>query len=299
MKRSIFFLFFLLMEPLLYAQQFASWKGKELLLDNGFVRREVVMEGNIIITKSLMLKGRELNFDTKDTKEFSFLIDGKSYDGTSGWRLVSSGPAKDDHQGEGATVTLKGMNELSDIELKITFLLYPNLPVIRKRITLVNKSGNEIRLEDFDVEKLKMDFSYIESVVYASYGRQKHLGNYIGNWDDPILAVHSYAVNAGIILGNEAPGVLKRIDYNTIKDNADIGLTHTDDIYAFRKYIKPGDSWTCPGVFVIPYENSPDPLHAMNNELADFERRNMGLRIFENRNRPSFMYNNYRPFGTV
>jgi len=36
----------------------------------------------------------------------------------------------------------------------------------------------------------------------------------------------------------------------------------------------------------------------MNNELADFERRHMGLRIFADKNRPTFMYNNYRPFGS-
>ncbi|HZK65783.1 MAG TPA: hypothetical protein VFC34_16695 [Puia sp.] len=28
----------------------------------------------------------------------------------------------------------------------------------------------------------------MESVVYTNYGRQKHLGTYIGNWDDPLLA---------------------------------------------------------------------------------------------------------------
>ncbi len=298
MKRSIFFLSFVLTHTFLFAQQFASWKDNKLILDNGIVKREIAIEENKIITNGLRLNGNDLNFDTRDSKEFSFLIDGKNYDGISGWRLVSFVSAKDSHHGNGATVNLEGIAELSHVSLAITYMLYPGLPVIRKQITVLNKSAKEIKLEELDVEKLKLDFSFVESVVYANYGRQKHLGTYVGNWDDPILAIHSYAANAGIILGNEAPGVLKRIDYNTVKDNADIGLTHNSDVYPFRKYIKPGEGWTSPRVFVIPYVNSPDPGHAMNNELADFERRYMGLRLFENNNRPTFMYNNYRPFGS-
>ncbi len=210
MKHSAIFLFFLLAYISLYSQQFASWKGNQLILDNGVVQREIAIEENKIITNSLKLKGNDLNFDTRDSKEFSFLINGKSYDGSSGWKLISFGAAKDNHQGNGATVQLEGMGNLNGIGLAITYLLYPDLPVIRKQITILNKLGKEIMLESFDIEKLKLGFSYIESVAYANYGGQKHLSTYIGNWDDPILAIHSYAANAGIILGNEAPGVFLR-----------------------------------------------------------------------------------------
>ena len=297
MKHLTIFLFSILANTILYAQ-FASWKNNQLTLDNGFVTRKIVVEQNTIATSTLKLNGNDLNFNSLESKEFSFLIDGESYDGSSGWKFVSFDSAKDNHNGSGAVVVMVGIGKLSSINLAITYLLYPDLPVIRKQITVFNKSGKEIMLESFDIEKLKLGFSYIESVVYANYGRQKHLGTYIGNWDDPILAIHSYAANAGIILGNEAPGVLKRIDYNIVRDNAAIGLTHTNDIYPFRKYIKPGDSLISPQVFVIPYVKSSDPWHTMNNELADFQRRHMGLRIFENKKRPGFMYNNYRPFGS-
>jgi alpha-galactosidase len=298
MKIDIFILFFLLIHVPLFAQQFALWKGNELILDNGFIKRELAFERNQIHTKSLRIKGNDLNFDTEGSKEFSFSADAKNYDGNSGWRLVSFSSSNDNYQGNGATVYLQGTGSLSYISLSITYLLYPNLPVIRKQITVFNKSAKEIRLESFDIEKLKPDFSYVESVVYTNYCRQKHLGTYVGNWDDPVIAIHSYAENAGIILGNESPGVLKRTDYNTIINNADIGLTHADDIYPFRKYIKPGESWVSPRVFIIPYSNSFGPWQTLNTELADFERRHMGLRIFENKNRPTFMYNNYRPFAS-
>jgi len=298
LNRNIIFFFFLLIGGFVYAQPFASWSSNRLQLDNGIIKREISVEEKKIVTRSIQLKGNDLNFDTRDSKEFSFRMNDKDYDGKSGWNLISFIKAKDDQQGSGATIHLEGIDELDGLNLAITYLSYPDLPVIRKQITVLNKTDKEIKLESFVVEKLKLGFSYVESVVFANYGRQKHLGTYIGNWDDPVIAVHSYQVNAGLILGNEAPGVLKRTDYNTVEDEVGIGLTHTNDIYPFRKYIQPDESWTSPGVFVIPYINLPGPWQAMNNELGGFVRRHMGLRIFENKNRPTFMYNNYRPFGS-
>jgi alpha-galactosidase len=296
MKKNLlkYLLCFLIVPPV-SAQEFAVWKDNRLVLDNGKVKREIVVENGRIQTSSLKLENNELNFNNK-SDEFSFLIDGKSFNGGSGWSLISILPANDKYQGKGALVKLKGTKELNGIELEITYLLYPELPVIRKQITIINHSAKEIMLESFDVEKLKLGFSYVESVVYSNYGRQKRLSTYVGNWDDPILAIHSYELNSGLILGNEAPGVLKRIDYNTNYDNADIGLTHTDDVYPFRKYIRMGEQWTSPRTFVIPYNNISDPWQVMNTSLADFERKHMGLRIFEFKNRPVISSNSWNPF---
>ena len=278
------------------AQKFASWNGQVVVLDNSFVRKELVISNDSIYTNYLKLNNSDLNFCTNQSQEFSFLIDSKSYNGTSGWALINFTAAKDDHQGNGVTINLKGTKELVGIELAVTYLLYPGLPVIRKQISIINKSHKEIMLESLDVDKLIVDFSYVESVVYTNYGRQKHLSTYVGDWDDPILVVHSYQKNAGILLGNEAPGVLKRISYNTSMNDANIGLTHTDDKYPFRKYIRAGDKWASPRTFIIPYINSLDPWQVINTSLATFQRKNMGLRIFEIKNRPSLMYNNYIPF---
>jgi alpha-galactosidase len=91
--------------------------------------------------------------------------------------------------------------------------------------------------------------------------------------------------------------VLKRTDYNINYDDVNIGLTHAGDNYPFRKYIKAGESWTSPQVFILPYRGISDPWLVMNTTLADFTRRHMGLRIYENKYLPTFMYNNYVPFN--
>jgi alpha-galactosidase len=279
------------------AQDFAKWDNNSLILSNGLVKREIVIGNGSISTKALKINGNDLNFNTENSKEFSLLIDGKYCDGLSGWNLFSILPAKDSHKGNGATVKLTGGKEFPGIEVDITYLLYPDLPVIRKEITLLNRTGKEIMIESFDIEKLLPGFSFVEAVTYTNYARQKHLSTYVGDWDDPVIAVHSYSQNAGILLGNESPGVLKRTAYNTDYNNADIGLTHNDEKYPFRKYIENNDQWTSPRVFIIPYVNSADPLKIMNTSLADFIRRHMGLRLFEISKRPTLMYNNYVPFN--
>ena len=297
MKKYIacFFALILIM-PIGKAQDFASWQGNSLILSNGVVERQIIVENGRIQTKSLKINKNDLNFDLQESKEFSFLIDGKYCDGQSGWILKSFVAATDTRQGKGVTAKLQGTHDFSGLEVDLTYLLYPDLPVIRKQITLGNTTGKDIMIESLDIEKLILGFSYIEAVSYANYGRQKHLSTYIGDWDDPVIAVHSYAHNAGILLGNESPGVLKRTAYNTEYNNAEIGLTHKGDHYPFRKYIKNGEQWTSPQVFVIPYANSADPWKIMNTSLADFVRRHMGLRINEIKKRPSLMYNNYIPF---
>ena len=278
------------------AQDFASWNNNILKLNNGLVNREIIIDNGIIRTKTLKITGSDINFNSEDSKEFSLIIDGTQCDGHSGWDLISFVSASDIRQGSGATVRLKGTSKFSGIEVDITYLLYPDLPVIRKEITLLNKTGKEIMIESFDIEKLLLGFNYVEAVSYTNYGRQKHLSTYVGDWDDPVIAVHSYSQNAGILLGNESPGVLKRTAYNTDYNNADIGLTHKDEKYPFRKYIKNNDRWTTPMVFVIPYAGSNDPWKIMNTSLSDFVRRHMGLRINEIKKRPTVMYNNYVPF---
>jgi len=293
------FLIFLLISwtiPSIKAQNFATFQSNSLLLNNGLVEREIVADAGTVYTKSLKINGNDLNFNSEGSKEFSLYIDGKYCDGKSGWSLISFVKASDDHQGNGATVKLKGIKNLSGIELDITYLLYPNLPVIRKKINILNNSGKEIMIESLDVEKLLLGFSFVEAVAYTNYGRQKHLSTYVGDWDDPVIAIHSYSHNAGILLGNESPGVLKRTAYNTEYNNAEIGLTHKEEKYPFRKYIKNEGQWTSPRVFVIPYVNSSDPWKIMNTSLADFVRRHMGLRINEIKKRPTVMYNNYVPF---
>ncbi len=132
---------------------FATWNNNILILNNGLVTREIVIDKGIICTKILKISGSDINFNSEDSKEFSLIINGKQCDGQSGWDLISFVSASDIRKGSGATVKLRGTKAFNGIEVDITYLLYPDLPVIRKQITLLNNSGKEIMIESLDVER--------------------------------------------------------------------------------------------------------------------------------------------------
>jgi alpha-galactosidase len=196
------------------AEGYATFHENILKPDNGIIEREIEVEDESIFTKHFKLKGNDFIFNSGRNSEFSLLIDVRKCDEQSGWDLISFFPVRDNYQGDGATVAVEGTKAFSGIEVHLTYLFYPDLPVIWKRIQILNNTGKEIVIESLDIEKLRLGFRFISSVVYINYGRQKHLSTYIGDWDDPVVAVHSYTHNARILLGNESPGVLKRTACN-------------------------------------------------------------------------------------
>ena len=69
-------------------------------------------------------------------------------------------------------------------------------------------------LEALNIEDLNTRFNLTSTWVYQKYGRQVHIGNFEGNWDDALVVFHDNELQAGMALGNEMPGVLKRIAYH-------------------------------------------------------------------------------------
>jgi alpha-galactosidase len=126
----------------------------------------------------------------------------------------------------------------------------------------------------------------------------KHLGTYVGNWDDPVIVIHNTTLRAGIVLGNEAPGVLKRTAFHTTDRNADIGLTHPGQDFPFRKWLKPGEEWESPGTFIAVYADTDDGYTVVNTVVNDFVRNHLGSRISAIKNKPVFVYNTWNPFRT-
>lgn len=290
---------FFVVPSIISGQNNFTWQMGKITLDNGVIRRniEIDEEKGTVQTTSMFLKDNDRNFVNGDaTLEFCFVIDDKTYSGQSKWVYLRHSVAKDEHNGEGVTLTVRGTGVLSAFELDITYLLYPDLPVIRKYITFRNKGNKALKLESPDVENLRMNWSLTSSVVYANYARQKRLGTYIGDWDDPLVIVHDFDRHEGIALGNEAPGVTKRTAYHDIYENVSIGLTHADQHYPFRKWLEPGESWTSPEVFIALYDKTENPWDVINSTVSDFTRRHMGIRLAGLKEKPVFVYNTWYPF---
>ena len=313
--------FMLVCTPLL-AQDFASWDNDSLVLKNSKIERTIVL-GDEIYTERFFVPEYPVNFVRVDhpipeldrnfksvenstqhiiskganSEEFFFRLNDRPYNNRNRWIIDTIHQATDSLGGSGATLVLQGVEEESrSIEVSITYLLYPNLPIVRKKMKFRNTGKQDLKLEAVDVERLAIPWRETHNVVYADYGRQKRLGPFTGNPHDPIVASHDVSQRRGFLLGNEAPGVLKRTTCCLDGATLTLGLTHPDDDFAFRAWLSPGESWESPWVFTGLYHQADDPSRAIESHVNNFVRNHMGIRLSRINEKPVFVYNTWNPF---
>ena len=234
-KKPIIISSLLLISFAVLSQDVFRFDGKTLVLSNKTISRKIEIRNDSVLSTGLFLNGLNLNYITNGSAEFKFILDGKTVSSLSGWTVTGVEPVSADFKGSGAVINLKSTGVAKGLEISITYLMYEDLPLIRKYISFTNRSGSDIKLEGVDSEALILNFDYVSTWVYHNYARMKHLGPYTGNWDDPVVVIHNTTLRSGIALGNEAPGVLKRTVFHTTNRNAEVGMTHPEQDFPFRK----------------------------------------------------------------
>ena len=282
----------------LTAQTNTQFDKESLTLDNGIIKRVVKFNSSKagIYSSSFKLNTVADEFILSNAEEFYVEIDGKPFTGLDDWKLISINKVIDENGGNGAIVEL----ELKDpvLRISISYLLYPDLPVIRKKIAFNNTGSKEIRIEALDIERFNFPGSGTGTHCWVmnDFGRQKSLGQFIGEWYDPVIVIHNVRQQKGIVLGNEAPGVMKRTTAFLKPSLLTTGLTHPDQNFGFRKWMKPGETWESPWVFTALYANSNDPYMVLNGPINDYIRKYMGIRLIKTPEIPVFVYNTWMPF---
>jgi alpha-galactosidase len=280
-----------------WSQNFYTAYENEITLYNGNLLRAIRISNDSIYTTRLSIQSDGKNFISK-SREFSFLLNDKIVDGYSSWKLLSINPIHDENSGRGVKIILQGKGKTNQVSLEINYMLYPESPVIRKWISVINTGVEDIKLEALNVEDLQTRLSQVSSVIYNNYGRMKHLGRFVGDWDDPVVVVHEFSEERGIAMGNEAPAILKRTAYHTKQNNIEIGLTHPGQDFPFRKWIKPNEKWESPKTFICLYNKTSDGFGVINNEVNEFIVKHLNFRINALKNKPTFVYNTWVPFRT-
>jgi alpha-galactosidase len=297
-KHLIVVFFFFTAACMVNGQQYASVSGDLITLDNGVVKRivRVDSENHGVYSTSYSIQKTGDEFLSRGSEEFYFEADGKLITGQDNWKIVSVELINGENKGNGVLVVLE--HPALNLKISITYLLYPELPVIRKKISFLNTGKQDIKLEALDIESLLFEDSGTgtECWVMHDYARQKSLGQFIGNWYDPVVVVHEIAKRRGFVLGNEAPGVMKRTAAFQKPDQLTVGLTHPDQNFGFRKWLKPGEPWESTWAFTCIYDNSDDPYAVLNSTVNDFVRRHMGTRLSKIPEKPVFIYNTWEPF---
>lgn len=319
MKRIGIFFLLVIANVSVFAQK--NWNGKQLVIQTEKITRIMVLDEGEFSTQSYRLNNYPYNFVSIETDEpeafnqkgvgkvqefrrhkgpnpdeFSFFMNGKKITGKTGWKFTD---LKSNIEGEVETnqIVLSGAADLNkDMEISITYVSVKNLPVIRKKIDIKNRGSEEIKIESFDVESLNIPWGNTHNVVYQNYGRYKTIGPYLGDWNDPLIISHDPVYSHGIVIGNEAPGVLKRTSVCLDGRTLSAGLTHSEQDFAFRLWLKPNESWESTWVFTGLYAEKENPREIVDAEVSEFVRKYMGIRLAEIPEKPTFVYNTWKPF---
>ncbi len=295
---SVFLLILLTMNIIYAVTPFAKWTKTELVLNNGIVQRTIKLpsaEGSFITTLYKPAVG-DFKYFPDNNADFQFEVNDIVYSGKGNWRLADIRTLTDSKEGDGAAVTLISQNK--KVELTLKYLLYPNSPAIRKSLVVKNLTDEAVKLESVDVEKFEVVSYYpvTFSWIYHDYGRRRSIGPYEGGKQDALMIVHDMNWEQGIVIGNEATGVIKRTSVFWEAPEICVGLTHKNALYPFRKWIEKGESFETPQVFTMVYNNQKTPDEILNTFVPDFVRKNMGIRLSELKEKPTFVYNTWEPF---
>ncbi|HMH33291.1 MAG TPA: alpha-galactosidase [Puia sp.] len=302
MKKSYVLMLALLLPSASFvaAQSFASWTKSELKLNNGIIERTIKLPGDKGNFGTILYKPVQGDFKyfTAASTDFQLEINDRVYSGNSSWLLKNVVKYTDSKSGDGAAVIIE--SEDKKIELTVRFLLYPGLPVIRKNLLVKNLSPETVKLESLDIEKFDVTAYWATtfSWVCHDYGRRCSIGPYEGNMQDALVIVHNSDWKQGIVIGNEAPGVIKQTSVFWRDRSISSGLTHKDARFPFRKYIKPGETFETPQIFIMLYNNHKSPGEILNTAVPEFIRNHLGTRLSELKQKPTFVYNTWEPFET-
>jgi alpha-galactosidase len=300
MKKTILLSLLILTATEIYGviNNYAKWTKTELILCNGLVRRTIQLpslRGNFLTVSYKPMAG---NYDPiSDTcSDFQFEADDIIYSGKSKWKLADIRVITDNYNGSGASVSI--ISQDKKVELTLKFLMYPNSPAIRKSLIVKNLTDKSVRLESVDVEKFEVPDYYpvTYSWVYTDYGRRRHIGPYDGNKQDALIIVHDMNREQGMVLGNEATGVMKHTSAFYETQDICLGLTHKNSLFPFRKWIEKGQHFETPQVFTMVYNHQKTPDEILNVAIPDFVRKYMGIRLSELKDKPTFVYNTWEPF---
>lgn len=279
--------------------QFITFTPSAITIDNKVVQRVISLENSRVKTTRFSLSGDTYNFVSEDNNEFKFIAAGRTYTGNDQWIYLDH---KIEHNNKAEQLTLRLSDPDGDIQLELTYIVYSGLPIIRKKIAVKNTSPTEIRVESSDIEYLtaNKDFS-VENIIYHNYARMKSVGPFLGTAYDPAIIYHYPVTNRGLVLGNEAPGVMKRTSVGTGTGSGvldmQIGLRHADETYAFREWLRPGEMWESDYTFMSVYKDESYPYRVIDDEINRFTTNCMNTRIARFGSIPMLMYNTWKPFS--
>lgn len=289
MNKFLLSLFFIGLQLWLFAQK------DSLTIENTAISRKFYFFKDSVgfYSESFINKRTGENYVNPATEEFNVNINARTVDGRNCKYVGHSVQVN----GSGKSLIVRLQTPVANVYVQLEYEVYENLPVVRKRLRIINESKNELAVFNLDVEKLRFQVvNKLDNEVYSDYGTNIHRIPYKGNYDDAAVLLFNAAAKQGVVFGNEAPSVLKNTCiYTDLHGCIQIGMRHINEEFPFKKWLEPGDTFTSPRTFIYAFKSS-HWQDGFENEYKTFIDKYLGISLFERKQTPAFIYDTWKPF---
>lgn len=196
-------------------------------------------------------------------------------------------------------VDLDGMNgtAAASLRVRLFYQIYPHLAVVRKWLEIENLGRRERKLSGLEWERVNLAAGWNpKAVVYSDYGHTMKPVPFLGGPEDPAVLLYFWDKAEGLVVGNEAPSVMKRTMVTGDDSRVSIAMNSDGSDLPFRKYLKPGEVFQSPKGFIVLYHGETWQ-NAFEGDFAAFVRQYLGVKLFERPRPPMFVYSPYVPFN--
>ncbi|CCG98898.1 alpha-galactosidase [Fibrella aestuarina BUZ 2] len=283
---------------------------RQFSLENSLVKRVLQLTPSGLQTVAYTDLRTKTNVirDPNRVREIAFQVNGIPFTGrgAAGFAVTYKTHTISEKVGQGSVLRVdlqvQHPNRFIVFDLSLYYQIYADLPLTRKWLTIRNTGGDPLRISELDWENLNLDLTaggvgLTTAVdVYAAYGRLPTRPPYIGRTDDAALLIHNPEQNTGILLGNEAPAVMKRTHVYRDSTEVGIGMGFEADDFPFQKTLLTDETFTSPKAFVSLFKGAVWQ-DAFAQDLATYVRTQLGTRLFAHKKTPTAFYNTRLPFG--
>ena len=146
--------------------------------------------------------------------------------------------------------------------LWIHYEIYPDLPVIRKWLTIQNLMNSAFFIEDVIIESLPLFVGREDSLQIwrneiSGVAEAPLPTPWVGGTSDAFILVVDTSTDSCVVLGNESAGLLKHYTVYSDRETVSIGLRSTTAISGTEIRVPPGQSVDSPRVWTRLVEEDP------------------------------------------
>ena len=145
--------------------------------------------------------------------------------------------------------------------LWIHYEMYPDLPVIRKWLTIQNLTDSAFFVEDVVIESLPLFAGREDSLQIWRYGisgvaEEPVPTPWVGGTSDVFILLADTSIDSGVVVGNESAGLLKHYTVYSNRETVSIGLRPTTAINGTEIRVSPSQSVDSPKVWTMLVEDN-------------------------------------------